>query len=110
MLGRILGDELGATDGRDGMPPEGRGAALEPREPWLDDGRGEDPCEEGADEPLEPRCGSAKAGRAEPSKSRDRPTRERKRVFMITPIGLVRTRWLSKSSAQGTEAVREGHL
>lgn len=105
-LGRIEGDEGRTLPGetlepRDGLaegreyPPldgrgaelDGRGAALEPREPWLE-GRAPppppppDPLEGEADDPLEPRCGSAKA-EAGPRASRARPSnRALRQVFM----------------------------
>lgn len=55
LLGRIElpepRDGLGATDGRDELPPDGRGAELDPREPWLEGREAELP----ADEPFDPR-------------------------------------------------------
>lgn len=93
-LGRTLPPELeprpglGATEGREEPPPDGRGAALEPREPWLEEGFEIDPpppdplppwlADE--DDPLEPFCGSAgEAGAKAISAS---PTSRAERVFM----------------------------
>ncbi len=61
VLGRMLGLEpregLGAAEGREELPPEGRGATAEPRDPWLEEGRLEEGRE--ADPALDPRAGEA---------------------------------------------------
>lgn len=73
-LGRTPGldprDGLGTADGREELPPDGREATEEPRDPWLEAGRlaegreAEPPLDpregeaEEPPEPLEPRCGS----------------------------------------------------
>lgn len=88
-------DGLGVADGRE-KPPllDGRGALLEPRDPWLEEGREKepppDPRDDEADdpeEPREPRWGSPKEGLANPIRSRERPRTERSLVFMVVLTG-----------------------
>lgn len=123
VLGRAAGLTLGRTDwvgregegeteGREDPPLEGRGAALEPREPWKPDerapteeprekeppreGDAEEPREtEPPDEPREPRW-AAQSSLASPRTSAVKPSSAR-RTFMM---GLVLSRESGDASAQ----------
>jgi hypothetical protein len=127
VLGRTLGAEgregLGLAEGRE-EPPEGRGPALEPREPWLTedlDGLAEgrlaegreapaplEPREgeaEGPEDPLDPRCGAARDSPAGPRTRSASPRRVAMRVFMARwGAGVVGGALQPRSGANGMPA------